>query len=165
MKRPAGNRSPFGDDRGTIVLWSLGLLLLLFFSGGLALDLWRVLSHHGTLTGIADKAAVAGAAEIDVNALYSNRLVLVPGRAVGAAEAFARAQPGWEGGSMTGPGFGRPKGRLGGVDRYRGTHAAQNVRSSPGSPRHGLQPGLADPVRVAGQDPVMPAGAITRKAP
>ena len=101
MKRPAGNRSPFGDDRGTVVLWSLGLLLLLFFSGGLALDLWRVLSHHGTLTGIADKAAVAGAAEIDVNALYSNRLVLVPGRAVGAAEAFARAQPEWEGGSMT----------------------------------------------------------------
>ena len=101
MRRPAGNGSPFGDDRGSVVLWSLGLLLLLFFSGGLALDLWRVVSHHGTLTGIADKAAVAGAAEIDANALYSNRLVLVPGRAVSAAEAFAHTQPEWDGGSMT----------------------------------------------------------------
>ena len=100
MRRPAGNGSPFGDDRGSVVLWSLGLLLLLFFSGGLALDLWRVVSHHGTLTGIADKAAVAGAAEIDANALYSNRLVVVPGRAVGTAEAFARAQPEWQDASM-----------------------------------------------------------------
>lgn len=100
MRRPAGNGSPFGDDRGSVVLWSLGLLLLLFFSGGLALDLWRVVSHHGTLTGIADKAAVAGAAEIDVNALYSNRLVVIPGRAVGTAEAFARAQPEWQDASM-----------------------------------------------------------------
>ena len=84
-----------------MVLWSLGLVLLLFFAGGLALDLWRVLSHHGTLTGIADKAAVAGAAEIDVDALYQNKLELVPAKAMNAAEAFARAQPEWDLSSMT----------------------------------------------------------------
>ena len=94
-------RSQFRDERGAVILWSLGLLLLLFFAGGVALDLWRVLSYHGTLTGIADKAAVAGAAEVDANALYANRLVLVPSRAADTAEDFARTQPEWDVATMT----------------------------------------------------------------
>ena len=101
MSRPPDRPNRSRDEQGAVILWSLGLLLLLFFAGGLALDLWRVLSHHGTLTGIADKAAVAGAAEIDVNALYGNHLQLLPGEAVDTAEAFARAQPQWDLSSMT----------------------------------------------------------------
>ena len=101
MSEPHASGRPLHDERGAVILWSLGLLLLLFFAGGLALDLWRVLSQHGTLTGIADKAAVAGATEIDLDALYRNDLELVPDEAIDTAVAFARAQPEWESSSMT----------------------------------------------------------------
>ena len=91
---------PAGES-GAVILWSLGLLLLLFLAGAVALDLWRVVASHGTLTGIADKAAVAGAAEIDERALRHNRLRLIPSDAVATAEDFAQAQPGWDTSSMT----------------------------------------------------------------
>ena len=91
----AGRCGP-ADDRGAVVLWSLGLLLMLFFAGGLALDLWRVLSRHGTLSGIAYKSAVAGAAQVVESDLYRNRLVLDPGLAEEAALRFAEQQPDWD---------------------------------------------------------------------
>ena len=101
MKRRAGGSGSLAGEGGAVILWSLGLLLLLFFAGAIALDLWRVVSSHGAFTGIADKAAVAGAAEIDEPALQRNRLRLVPGAAVATAEDFARAQPEWDDASMT----------------------------------------------------------------
>lgn len=101
MKRLRGDRERMAGEGGAVIVWSLGLLLLLFFSGAIALDLWRVVSSHGTLTGIADKAAVAGAAEIDERALRSNSLRLIPADAIMAAEDFARAQPEWDAASMT----------------------------------------------------------------
>ena len=76
-------------------------MLILFFAGAVALDLWRVVSYHGTLTGIADKAAIAGAAEVDMEALYRNSVELVPEGAARAAEDFARGQPHWDDASMT----------------------------------------------------------------
>ncbi|WP_420612911.1 hypothetical protein [Candidatus Spongiisocius sp.] len=102
MKRraaEAGQSGPAGD-RGAVVLWSLGLLLMLFFAGGLALDLWRVLSRHGTLSGIAYKSAVAGAAQVVESDLYRNAVVLDPDLAGEAALRFAEAQPDWDA-SMT----------------------------------------------------------------
>jgi len=90
----AGQPGPAGD-RGAVVLWSLGLLLMLLFAGGLALDLWRVLSRHGTLSGIAYKSAVAGAAQVIESDLYQNRLVLDPDLAEVAALRFAEDQPDW----------------------------------------------------------------------
>ena len=97
-------RAVFGavrDPKGSVTLWSLGLVLVLFFAGAVALDLWRVVSYHGTLTGIADKAAIAGAAEVDLEALYRNTVELVPDSAARAAEDFARVQPHWDDASMT----------------------------------------------------------------
>ncbi|MCY4622371.1 MAG: hypothetical protein OXD34_11150 [bacterium] len=94
------NRSGPADDRGAVVLWSLGLLLMLFFAGGLALDLWRVLSRHATLSGIAYKSAVAGAAQVVESDLYQNKVVLDSDRAEEAAHRFAGDQPDWDG-SMT----------------------------------------------------------------
>lgn len=90
-----------GDEQGAVILWSLGLVLILFFAGAVAMDLWRVVTYHGTLTGLADKAAVAGATGVDVALLYRNDLVLIPEEAVRKAEAFAQSQPHWEGDSMT----------------------------------------------------------------
>ncbi len=91
----AGRPGPAGD-RGAVVLWSLGLLLMLLFAGGLALDLWRVLSRHGTLAGIAYKSAVAGAAQVVESDLYQNRVVLDPDLAEEAARRFAEDQPDWD---------------------------------------------------------------------
>ena len=99
MKK-AGLGGPAGE-RGSVTLWSLGLVLILLFAGAVALDLWRVVSYHGTLTGIADRAAIAGAAEVDVAALYRNSVELVPDGAARAAEDFARSQPHWDSASMT----------------------------------------------------------------
>ena len=99
MKRRVveAGRSGSGGDRGAVVLWSLGLLLMLLFGGGLALDLWRVLSRHGTLSGIAHKSAVAGAAQVVESDLYQNRVVLDPDLAEEAARRFAEDQPDWDG--------------------------------------------------------------------
>ena len=83
-------RSGLAGDRGAVVLWSLGLLLMLLFAGGLALDLWRVLSRHSTLSGIAYKSAVAGAAQVVESDLYQNRVVLDPDLAEGAARRSPR---------------------------------------------------------------------------
>ncbi|MDE0376424.1 MAG: hypothetical protein OXK16_10730 [bacterium] len=93
--KQTGRSGPAGE-RGAVVLWSLGLLLMLLFAGGLALDLWRVLSRHGTLSGIAYKSAVAGAARVVESDLYENRLVLDPDVAEEAARRFAENQPDWD---------------------------------------------------------------------
>ncbi len=69
---------------------------MLFFAGGLALDLWRVLARHGTLSGIAYKSAVAGAAQVVESDLYRNNVVLDPDRAEEAARRFAEDQPDWD---------------------------------------------------------------------
>ncbi|MCY3580357.1 MAG: hypothetical protein F4Y75_06570 [Acidimicrobiia bacterium] len=94
------SRPPPRDEQGAVILWSLGLLLMLFFAGGMALDLWRVLSQHGTLSGLAYQSAVAGAAEVVPSHLYQNRLVLDPSLAEQSARRFALDQPEWSS-SMT----------------------------------------------------------------
>lgn len=98
------NRSGPAGEQGAVVLWSLGLLLMLFFAGGLALDLWRVLSRHATLSGIAYKSAVAGAAQVVESDLYRNSLVLDPDLAEEVARRFAEDQPDWDGSMSLTPG-------------------------------------------------------------
>lgn len=88
-------------ERGAMAIWAMGLLLLLFFAGGMALDLWRVLSRHGTAAAIADKAAAAGAGELDEDALRAGELRLAGGEAEQAAQNFARSQPAWNPDSMS----------------------------------------------------------------
>ena len=97
---PGARRSPSRSEQGAVVIWSMGLILLLFFAGGLALDLWRVISQHGTLTGIADKAAIAAANKLDDDDLLRNRLRLDP-KAEQIAVKFAQAQPEWNDDTMT----------------------------------------------------------------
>lgn len=54
------------SDRGSVTIWMLGLSLLLLVFGGLALDFWRGLVLQRELAAVADSAAIAGAAGIDV---------------------------------------------------------------------------------------------------
>lgn len=56
-----------GSDRGSVTIWMLGLSLLLLLFGGLALDFWRGLALQRELAAVADSAAIAGAAGIDVD--------------------------------------------------------------------------------------------------
>lgn len=53
------------DERGTTTFWMLGLCLMLFFLGGISLDLWRAFGTRHTAGGEADAAAIAGASGID----------------------------------------------------------------------------------------------------
>jgi uncharacterized membrane protein len=77
-----------GDDRGTIVIWLLGLCVVLLCMGGVSLDLWRVLSERRALAGVADAASIAGATGVDEAAFRSTGAVRLD---VGLAEQRARA--------------------------------------------------------------------------
>lgn len=54
-------------EKGSVTVWMLGLSLLLLLFGGLAVDFWRGLALQRELAAVADSAAIAGAAGIDVD--------------------------------------------------------------------------------------------------
>lgn len=58
------------DERGSVTLWVLGLLMPTLLLGGLAFDLWRGFSERRALVSIADAAAVAGANGVDTDYFY-----------------------------------------------------------------------------------------------
>src|SRR5512132_3695104 len=64
-------------DQGTITVWILGLVILLFFVGGLSLDLWRVFSERLALANAADAASIAGASGIDVQRFRDSGVVVI----------------------------------------------------------------------------------------
>ena len=85
-------RAPTRDERGTVTLWVLGLCVVVFFLGGLGLDLWRGLATRRELSAMADSVATAAANGIDEQALRTNgsvRLDLERVRAI-ANETLAR---------------------------------------------------------------------------
>lgn len=55
------------SERGSVTVWMLGLSLLLLLFGGLAIDFWRGLALQRELAAVADSAAIAGAAGLDVD--------------------------------------------------------------------------------------------------
>lgn len=59
------------DERGSVTLWVLGLILPTLLIGGIALDLWRGFSERRALAGMADAAAVAGANGVDTDHFYA----------------------------------------------------------------------------------------------
>ena len=63
------------DDRGSVTLWTLGLVLILLGVGGLVLDLWRVLDAKHRVELLADTAASAGAAVLDEDRYRSDGAV------------------------------------------------------------------------------------------
>lgn len=65
------------SDRGSVTTWMLGLSLLLLVFGGLALDFWRGLALQRELAAVADSAAIAGAAGLDVAHYRETGVVLL----------------------------------------------------------------------------------------
>lgn len=88
------------DDRGSITLWAMGLSLLLFAVGFLALDLWSGFAARQQAAAIADSAAIAGATAVDEAAWRSGDLALDAGIAQARAFDAALTHPAWAG-SMT----------------------------------------------------------------
>ena len=68
-------RSRVRDERGTVTLWVLGLCVVVFFLGGLGLDLWRGIATRRELSAMADSVATAAANGVDEQALRADGTV------------------------------------------------------------------------------------------
>ena len=67
-------------ERGSVVLFLLGLGVALLLLGGIALDLWRLVGERRELASLADAAALAATSGIDIGAFrQSGVLQLEPG--------------------------------------------------------------------------------------
>lgn len=84
-------------DRGSMTLWAMGLSLLLFAVGFLALDLWSGFAARQQAAAIADSAAIAGATAVDEAAWRSGDLALEPAAAHARAVNAALTHPAWDG--------------------------------------------------------------------
>ncbi len=70
-------RARVRDERGTVTLWVLGLCVVVFFLGGLGLDLWRGIATRRELSAMADSVATAAANGVDEHALRAEGIVLL----------------------------------------------------------------------------------------
>jgi Flp pilus assembly protein TadG len=81
------------SEEGSVTLWLLGLVLIILAMGGLAIDLWRGFNERRALAGIADSAAIAGAAALDEAAFRNHGNVrLEPAAAESLAARSVRGQ-------------------------------------------------------------------------
>jgi Flp pilus assembly protein TadG len=79
-----------------MTIWAMGMSLLLFGVGFLALDLWSAFSARQEAAAIADSAAIAGATALDETAWRAGVLVLDPATAQARAVGAALAHPAWD---------------------------------------------------------------------
>ena len=80
-----------------MTLWAMGMSLLLFAVGFLALDLWSGFAARQQAAAIADSAAIAGATALDEVAWRSGVLALEPSAAQARAVGAAVSHPAWDG--------------------------------------------------------------------
>lgn len=86
-----------GDDRGTIVIWILGLSISLMFLGGFSLDVWRAFTERRVLAGMADGAVVAGATAVDETLWRQTGVIQLDGPAAGErADLYLASHPSWD---------------------------------------------------------------------
>lgn len=52
-------------ERGSITLWMVGMVMVVFAVGGIAIDLWRGVAAHRNVASVVDGAAVAAGSGID----------------------------------------------------------------------------------------------------
>ena len=62
-------RRQLRGERGSITIWTLGMVLVVMFLGAITFDLWSGFSTRREYAGAADQAAQAGANALD-EALY-----------------------------------------------------------------------------------------------
>lgn len=83
-------------ERGSMTLWAMGMSLLLFAVGFLALDLWSGFAARQQAAAIADSAAIAGATALDEAAWRAGALALEPATAQERAVIAALDHPAWD---------------------------------------------------------------------
>jgi Flp pilus assembly protein TadG len=94
VSRAAGRRRLLpGGDGGFFTIWMLGVCLLVLAIGGVSVDLWHAFSQRQQLAGVADAAALAGAAGIDPAQARAGTIVLDPELAAARAEQSVATQP------------------------------------------------------------------------
>lgn len=59
------SRQTLDRDRGSVTVWTLGMVLIVMFVGALSFDLWSSFSTRRQFAGAADQAAQAGANALD----------------------------------------------------------------------------------------------------
>ena len=84
------------SERGSMTLWAMGMSMLLFAVGFLALDLWSGFAARQEAAAIADSAAIAGATALDESAWRAGSMVLDPAMAQSRATGAALAHPAWD---------------------------------------------------------------------
>jgi Flp pilus assembly protein TadG len=83
-------------EHGQVVVWMLGVVAIILFLGGVAVDLWRAFSVQRLLSASVDGAALAGSSGIDEAAFRSSdgrTVQLDPDRARQLASDNLAAQP------------------------------------------------------------------------
>ncbi len=60
-----------GGDRGSVTVWTLGMVLIVLFLGALSFDLWSGFGTRRDYAGAADQAAQAGANALDTSLFRS----------------------------------------------------------------------------------------------
>lgn len=83
-------------DRGSMTVWAMGLSLLLFAVGFLALDLWSGFAARQEAAAIADSAAIAGASAVNETAWRAGELALDAASAHTRAVDAAVTHPAWD---------------------------------------------------------------------
>lgn len=53
------------DERGSITLWMVGMMLVVLVVGGISVDLWRALATQRLVAAVVDSAAVAAGSSIN----------------------------------------------------------------------------------------------------
>lgn len=82
------------DQRGQVTLFMLGMVPVILFFIGLALDLWRAVGADRAVATAVDAAAAAGASALDEAAFRADETIrLDPGRARALAEDALARQP------------------------------------------------------------------------
>ena len=75
-------------ERGSAPIWFLGLAVCVLMVGALSAELWRIIGERQELVAVADAAAIAGAATIDLERYRATgEAVIEPGDARARAMA------------------------------------------------------------------------------
>lgn len=83
------------SERGSVTLWMVGLVMIIFAVGGIAIDLWRGLAAHRYVAAVVDAAAVAAGSGIDEDRWRATgELALDPARVEARVATSVAAQSG-----------------------------------------------------------------------
>jgi Flp pilus assembly protein TadG len=94
MKRAVQRRS--GDERGSVLISGLLLTLALLMVLGAAVDIGHAFIVRRDLSSLADGAALAGAQQLDQQAIHQGQLALDPQQAQAAALSALSGEPGMQ---------------------------------------------------------------------